>query len=182
MIKDSILLLLCLGLSREFSGLKQTSVTMSTTRPVLRERLPYLLHPLLACFLLSLCPPVFPFLIVCLCLLFSSWFRKLFYLSFTPFILSSDPQHLSLFLSLCVCLCSFHSSNQVYCDAIYDKPTDKNLPMQKTSFASAGCFGTFVHQFFRCVCVYIVYLKKKPLSNSMSVFCFGLKDKEKLLT
>lgn len=29
-IKDSILLLVCVGLSREFSGLEQTSVTIST--------------------------------------------------------------------------------------------------------------------------------------------------------
>ncbi len=114
-------------------------------------------------------------------------FHKLFYLSFNPFILSSEPQHFflsclfSLSLSSCLCLsvCSFYSSNQVYCDGVCDNPTDKNLPnrkcMQKMYFASTGCFDTFVYQFFQCV--YIVCLKKKKtLSNDISVFWFVFKD------
>lgn len=171
-IKENIIGLLSPALSREFSGLQPTSVTMSTARPA-PPLCPAFLSHFLACF--SLSPPVFPFVIVVLCLLFSLGFVSYFIshpaLSFCPVIRNT---------SLSLSRSAFHSPNQVYCDGVCHRTTDKNLPRRKkhvyakASFASTGCFGTFCPWVFLCVFyTTIAYLAAKTLSNGVCL-CFVL--------
>lgn len=120
---------------------------------------------LLACF--SFCVHLFfPSLIVRFCLLFSSRFRKLFYFSFSSFILSSDPQHLSLALSLFLFVfLSVFSILQVKSTVTMSEINQETkiylteCVCKKMYFASAGCFDILFISF--CKSVYIVYLKKK---------------------
>jgi len=69
----------------------------------------------------------------------------MFYLSFNPFILSSDPQHLSL----------SYSSNQVYCDGVYDKLTNIYL-CKKILLHLADVLVLLFIVFFPSVCMYCV--------------------------